>query len=196
MAPRVPSAWEKSSPSSVSSSSYFNRPSSFATDKTSFYDKPYSSPNSSSYGTWNRDTDWGGSGRGIDWKSGFNVDKGGLYENTFGKKKWYENPDMWNTVKEGLFDIARSKRDGNFGGYSGPLGYPLPGTGGNLLENLSVYESPKQPPFVIEGTPGKKGLGGAIGGLLGIGASFIPGLGPGIAAAMPAIGGGVGGLFD
>jgi TctA family transporter len=40
-----------------------------------------------------------------------------------------------------------------------------------------------------------QGVGGALGTLAGIGASFIPGLGPGIAAAMPAIGGSIGSMF-
>ena len=45
------------------------------------------------------------------------------------------------------------------------------------------------------GGSGGGGLGSTIGTLAGIGASFIPGLGPGIAAAMPAIGGGIGSIF-
>lgn len=51
-------------------------------------------------------------------------------------------------------------------------------------------------PMVIQ-QPGKSsgGFGGALGTLAGIGASFIPGLGPGIAAAMPAIGGSIGSMF-
>lgn len=44
-------------------------------------------------------------------------------------------------------------------------------------------------------TGGGGGIGGAVGTIAGIGASFIPGLGPGIAAAMPAIGGSLGSLF-
>jgi len=42
---------------------------------------------------------------------------------------------------------------------------------------------------------GSSGLGGAIGTIAGIGASFIPGVGPAAAAAMPALGGSVGSLF-
>ena len=43
--------------------------------------------------------------------------------------------------------------------------------------------------------PGQKGFGSPIGSLLGTAASFIPGVGPGIAAALPSIGGTVGGMF-
>ena len=42
---------------------------------------------------------------------------------------------------------------------------------------------------------GSRGIGGAIGTIAGIGASFIPGVGAAAAAAMPAAGGALGSLF-
>lgn len=42
---------------------------------------------------------------------------------------------------------------------------------------------------------GSRGIGGALGTLAGIGASFIPGVGAAAAAAMPAAGGALGSLF-
>lgn len=70
------------------------------------------------------------------------------------------------------------------------------GGGGQVLENLGVVYPQQQGPMYLPGTEGRRsGVGSAIGTLAGIGASFIPGLGPGIAAAMPAIGGSVGSFF-
>jgi TctA family transporter len=47
----------------------------------------------------------------------------------------------------------------------------------------------------IPGQEGKKGVGGALGTIAGIGLSLIPGIGPGLAAALPAIGGATGSMF-
>jgi hypothetical protein len=58
-----------------------------------------------------------------------------------------------------------------------------------------AYPMMKQTTRTTAGSSGS-GLGPALGTLAGIGASFIPGLGPGIAAAMPAIGGNIGSLFS
>ena len=62
-----------------------------------------------------------------------------------------------------------------------------------LTDNLLAAYPIVTNPTVIPASGG--GVGRAIGTLGGIAASFIPGLGPGIAAAMPAIGGTVGGMF-
>jgi hypothetical protein len=67
------------------------------------------------------------------------------------------------------------------------------GGGGGVTQSgdlTIVYPLPKQ---VIPAQGG--GIGGALGTIAGIGASFIPGLGPGIAAALPGIGGTIGGAF-
>lgn len=68
---------------------------------------------------------------------------------------------------------------------------------GKIAPDISIYTPPTAySPFTVQGVQGgKSGVGGALGTLAGIGASFIPGLGPGIAAAMPAIGGSVGSFF-
>ena len=68
---------------------------------------------------------------------------------------------------------------------------------GKIAPDISIYTPPTPySPFTVQGVQGgKSGVGGALGTLAGIGASFIPGLGPGIAAAMPAIGGSVGSFF-
>ncbi len=69
--------------------------------------------------------------------------------------------------------------------------------GGQVLENVGVIYPQQKGTEYFPGTPGSRGggLGSAIGTIAGIGASFIPGLGPGIAAAMPAIGGNIGSFF-
>lgn len=67
---------------------------------------------------------------------------------------------------------------------------------GKIAPDISMYTPPTPySPFTVQGVQGKQGAGGAIGTLAGIAASFIPGLGPGIAAAMPAIGGNIGGMI-
>lgn len=69
---------------------------------------------------------------------------------------------------------------------------------GSEVTNLgSGYTLINRAPTTKQKTTGGSsgGIGGAIGTIAGIGASFIPGLGPGIAAAMPAIGGTAGSLF-
>jgi len=48
----------------------------------------------------------------------------------------------------------------------------------------------------IEAQNKKTGLGGLVGGLLGTGASLIPGVGPAVASALPFLGGGFGSIFD
>ena len=66
-----------------------------------------------------------------------------------------------------------------------------------IAPDISIYTPPTPySPFTVQGVQGgKSGVGGALGTLAGIGASFIPGIGPGIAAALPGIGGSVGGMF-
>jgi hypothetical protein len=79
---------------------------------------------------------------------------------------------------------------GNRGGGFGGGGFSGGGVQGH--GDLTVVYPQQQQPFTIQGS---RGFGGPLGTLAGIGASFIPGLGPGIAAAMPAIGGGMGSMF-
>jgi hypothetical protein len=142
---------------------------------------------------------WGGSNDSVDWKGGFEIDKSGLWDKSFGR---YNNPaeSYLNLTKNKLFDTARQKRDNQDSSWS-PSGWSQGGgggvaaSGGEILPGFGWHESGKLPPLVIHAPQKSGGLGGAIGTLAGIGASFIPGLGPGIAAAMPAIGGNIGGMF-
>ena len=95
-------------------------------------------------------------------------------------KKWGEAADLANKWRN---------KDNNFGFSGGGMS----GGGVHSSGDFTVIYPQQQQPYTI---PGSKGaFGGALGTLAGIGASFIPGLGPGIAAAMPAIGGSVGSFF-
>jgi hypothetical protein len=101
-------------------------------------------------------------------------------------------------VTSSLFDKAKdTDKYRDYASRSGPtFGDWSRGGGGQVLENLGVVYPQQQGPMYIPGVEGSKsGLGSAIGTLAGIGASFIPGLGPGIKAAMPAIGGSIGSFF-
>jgi len=111
----------------------------------------------------------------------------------FNKKKDFD----WNSTFSKLFDKTRdTDKWQSRASQSRPyFGDPIPGTGGQILENLGIDRPPQQAPFVLPGVEGKKGFGSTLGTLAGIGASFIPGLGPGIAAAMPSIGSNIGSLF-
>ena len=91
--------------------------------------------------------------------------------------------DVARFAGDKLSSYAQS-RYGQSGGFAG-------GGGGGVSQSGDLTIVYPQSPTVIPGG-GKSGLGGALGTLAGIGASFIPGLGPGIAAAMPAIGGAFG----
>ena len=185
MAPREPSAWSKSS---GVSSSYFNPSGEFGglTKAPSFGD--YSnvfSPKKDE--TFSRT-----------WKTGFDAENNGegissLFSSLFDKAKktdkYRQQSEEFGSNKFGGSGFG-SQGQGIFGGEWSK------GGGGQVLENLGVVYPQQISPMVIPGVEGKKGgLGSAIGGLVGIGASFIPGMGPGIAAALPAIGSGVGGLF-
>ena len=106
----------------------------------------------------------------------------------------------WGGIFSTLFDKARdTDKYRSYGEQSRPyFGDWSRGGGSQVLENLGVVYPQQQGPVVLPGMQtqsGRSGLGSAIGTLAGIGASFIPGLGPGIAAAMPAIGANVGSFF-
>jgi len=83
-------------------------------------------------------------------------------------------------------------RDNDFGYYGNRGGGGMSGGGVQSSGDFTVVYPQQQQPYTIQGS---RGFGGPLGTLAGIGASFIPGLGPGIAAAMPAIGGSVGSFF-
>lgn len=127
------------------------------------------------------------------WKTGFDADNGGknistVFSNLFDKTR---ATDKWQNKYQNEEDPYGPRRRSNvsFGpGFSGQAGEILPG----LLGSYTPYS---HSPIVLESPRERGGLGGAIGTLAGIGASFIPGIGPGIAAALPAIGGNIGGMF-
>lgn len=93
---------------------------------------------------------------------------GGIYFPGYGSKK--DGSGVSASTDSGLFSP-----DGSF---------TSSGSGLSAFTPKKTFD-----PFVIPGQQGRKSVWGRLAGAaLGIGASFIPGLGPGIAAAMPAIG--------
>lgn len=143
------------------------------------------------------DKDWNGSaGGGIDWKGGFNVDKSGLWDKSFGR---YNNPaeSYLNLTKNKLFDKATQKRDNQDSSWS-PSGWSQGGGdkgvaayGGEVFPGLGVYESGKLAPLVIH-SPRKRGMFGDIGGLAGGIGTALNVFGP---LGMP-IGAAIGGIAD
>ena len=95
---------------------------------------------------------------------------------------------------ERLFDKAKETNKYRDEAKRPSFGESNRGSSGQLLENLSALYPQQHAPMFIPGET-SQGIGGALGTLAGIGASFIPGLGPGIAAAMPSIGGSIGSMF-
>jgi hypothetical protein len=129
-----------------------------------------------------------GSGSAYEWASKLPAgsDPFGLNKNK--DKKQFPWGDVTRFAGDALNSYAQSKS--GQGGRSDGLAV---GGGGGVSQSGDLTIVYPQSPTVIPGQ--KSGLGGALGTLAGIGASFIPGLGPGIAAAMPAIGGSIGGAF-
>ena len=115
------------------------------------------------------------------WKTGFGVD-GNKSQNNLGE------------IVSGLFNKAKNTDKYRDESQRPSFGEAIRGGGGQILENLSALNTPQHPPMFIPGQT-SEGIGSAIGTLAGIGASFIPGMGPGIAKALPAIGGSIGSFF-
>ncbi len=157
--------------------------------------------------TWDtKDYGWGSSIKAPNYSGAFSSDRDSAFSNAWKTGFDAENAgENISKVFSSLFDKAkktdkyRSWGEQGFRGGSGQFGAsfgdPIYGRGSQVLDNLSVVYPQQHAPMFIPGTEGKRGLGGTIGTLAGIGASFIPGLGPGIAAAMPAIGGNIGSMF-
>lgn len=145
---------------------------------------------------------FGGSGSAPDYTGGQNYwDKGPIDTSPMGGTSGLyggkESGHDWGGVFGSLFKKAAQNamsRDNSLGQPFG--GKPTGNQQFNKIDNAhSLFtQGGDWSPIVI---PGQKaqGLGGSLGTLAGIGASFIPGLGPGIAAAMPAIGGSIGSMF-
>ena len=127
---------------------------------------------------------WGGSFDDA-YKTDWNKDFTKNTEEAKGQDKALEFLDRF---KKGLsgFDGYGSQKPYSFGGGGG--GFNAVPIGSDLV---ALQSGGGQTQFF----PGQKGFGGPIGSLLGTAASFIPGVGPGIAAALPSIGGTVGGMF-
>ena len=120
------------------------------------------------------------------WQTGFGV----------GENK---GKNFLDAFTKGLDSLNKNKyqEQAQQGGFqTGGRGEASGGNVGKIGQDMSIYTPPMPySPFTVAGVQGKKGIGGAVGTLAGIGASFIPGLGPGIAAALPAIGGAAGSFF-
>lgn len=104
-----------------------------------------------------------------------------------GGSRW---TDAFRMAGQALDAFGRNRRDE--GAYDWNRGSGFTGGGVEQKGDLTFVYPQQHAPYTIQGKPG---FGGTLGTLAGIGASFIPGIGPGIAAALPAIGGGVGSMF-
>jgi hypothetical protein len=147
-----------------------------------FYDNlpGYKNPLEDKTPSWGGDYDWKGAGGGIDWdKAKFGVAEdgdskwGGVFSNLFDKTK--------NTEK------YRSEAKRPYGGDWSR------GLGGQILENLGVYEPQKMSPLVIPAEE-RQSPWGAVGRIAGtIGGALIGG--PAGAALGGTIGGTAGSFF-
>jgi hypothetical protein len=151
--------------------------------------------------TWDTtDYGWGSSVKTPNYSGAFDKNKDGAFSNAW--KSGFnvkDNNKDFSSVFSSLFDKATQKdKYRQWGERSSDVrfGEPTQGRGAQLLENLSALYPQQQAPLFIPGVEGKKGIGSTIGTALGIGASFIPGVGSGIAPFLPQIGGMAGGFFD
>jgi hypothetical protein len=125
---------------------------------------------------------------GINWGDAFNTKLPSSLTDTKPKNNWGE-------IFGGLFDKAKNTDKYRDESQRPSFGESTRGGGGQILENLSALYPQQHAPMFIPGQESSGGVGSAIGTLAGIGASFIPGMGPGIAKALPAIGGSIGSFF-
>ena len=147
---------------------------------------------------------FGGSGSAPDYSGGNDYwGKGSIDTSAFGGTKGLYGGDSgidWGGTFSSLFKKAAQNRFSDSDPYGkGSTGFGGSGWGsGNSVDiggGNTVVTTGGGSPMYIPGQKGSGGFGGALGTLAGIGASFIPGLGPGIAAAMPSIGGSLGSMF-
>jgi hypothetical protein len=142
------------------------------------YESPWGKNNPPS---WSGDYDWKGASGGINWGGGFKVageDKTDL-ASTFSK--------LFDKANEEKYRKKASSDEAKIGQSS------LPGSSGQVLDNLSAVYPQQHAPVYVPGVEGKRGFGSTIGGIVGaIGGSFIPGVGTGLGATL---GSGVGGFF-
>ncbi len=142
----------------------------------------YKNPFEGTSPSWKQDYDWGGSSKGINWDSGFGIDKEGLFEKLFDKSRSTDKYRSWG--ERGYRD--RNERPG--------VSWGVNNSGGSFQTGPDLWGvNPQQhSPLVIEGQRGRGGLFGQAGGLAGtLGTAF------GIFGPLgPAIGAGLGGLVD
>jgi hypothetical protein len=122
-----------------------------------------------------------------------------------GEKESPANPanrgkNFLDAFTKGLSGLNKNKYQDQAqqGGFqTGGRGEASGATVGKIAPDISIYTPPTAySPFTVQGVQGgKSGIGSAIGTIAGIGASFIPGIGPGIAKALPALGGAAGSFF-
>lgn len=128
-------------------------------------------------------------------KPGFDIKK--AFTGGYDSSEEESGGSYYDQAKNKLFNLAsRKKEEEEKRGGGVAFGQGITGRTSQIGENTWESRPDYFSPMVLQGVQGGGGLGSAIGGLAGIAASFIPGLGPGIAAALPAIGSGVGGLFN
>jgi len=151
--------------------------------------------------TWDtKDYGWGSSIKAPNYSGAFSSDRDSAFSNAwktgFGVDNASRNiSDVFSSLFNKAKETDKYRSWGEQGSRGVSFGDQVYGRGSQVLDNLSVVYPQQHAPMFIPGAEGKRGLGSTIGTLAGIGASFIPGLGPGIAAAMPAIGGNIGSMF-
>ena len=119
-------------------------------------------------------------------------------ENYYNKGK-FDPKNFLDAFTKGLGEGKNKYQDQaqQSGFQTGGKGDTSGGSVGKIAPDVSIYTPPTPySPFTVQGVQGSNsGIGGAIGTIAGIGASFIPGIGPGIAKALPALGGAAGSFF-
>lgn len=143
--------------------------------------------------------DWGSAGGGTDWGQTPGVDWGGSLNlpglsgtGALGSRS--DQPD-WLSAGVNALNKALAYKQQNSGysdskdyrGYASNAGTAARGRGYTMYIPGATQKTTQ--------SGGSRGIGGAIGTIAGIGASFIPGVGAAAAAAMPAAGGALGSLF-
>ena len=121
---------------------------------------------------------------GIDWGDAFKTELPSSLTNTKRKNEWRE-------VFEGLFDKTKETDKYRNRGENTEFSKPIPGYGGQLLENLSALYPPQHASKFIPGET-SQGFGGIIGTVAGAAlGSIIPGVGTALGAK---VGGGIGSM--
>ena len=157
---------------------------------------------------WNSPAGGGGFGGGVSPGSSFEPSQGfpsvgdsGFWQNQPTDPNYYnKGKNFLDAFTKGLGDLNKNKyqdQAGQGGFQTGGRGEASGANVGKIAPDISIYTPPTAySPFTVQGVQGgKSGIGSAIGTIAGIGASFIPGIGPGIAKALPALGGAAGSFF-